>query len=192
MLTTPVLHRPRGFTRLHAAAMAALALGALLGARGAQAGCDPRDFGHFNVSLPAFVHAHGQNPRSIVGLWHAVYTATDGTDFGYQSFDVWHGDGTEFESADIPPVVGALCVGVWKQAGASVTLNHFGWTWDPTGVPTGSFNLLETITVSADGNSYQGSFDFRPYDTNGNFEPAGEHKGTIAAARITLTEHGAD
>jgi hypothetical protein len=192
MLTTPVLHRGRGFTRLHAAASVTLALGALLTARGAQAGCDPRDFGHFNVSLPAFMHAKGMNPRSVVGLWHAVYTATDGTDFAYQSFDVWHADGTEFESADIPPVVGALCVGVWGEAGGTVTLNHFGWTWDPAGAPTGSFNLLETISVSADGNSYEGHFDFRPYDTNGNFQAAGEHKGSIAATRITLTEHGAD
>jgi len=169
-----------------------LAFGALLSARGAQAGCDPRDFGHFNVTLPAFMYANGMSPRSIVGLWHAVYTATDGTDFAYQSFDVWHADGTEFESADIPPVVGALCVGVWKQVGATVTLNHFGWTWDPTGVPTGSFNLLETITVSIDGNSYEGSFDFRPYDMSGNFEAGGEHKGSIAATRITVTQHGAD
>lgn len=189
MFSTNLRHRSSGFP---VAVLSMLALGLLLGSGAARAGCDPRDFAHFNVKLPAGMHASGYSMRTIVGLWHAVYTSTDGTDFGYQSFDVWHADGTEFESADIPPVVGALCVGVWKQSGWSVQLNHFGWTWDPTGNPTGSFNLIETITVSADGNSYSGNFDFRPYDTNGNFEAGGEHKGTIAATRITTSEHGAD
>lgn len=170
-----------------------LATGLLTAAAGARAGCDPRDFGNFHVSLPAGMLPSGTGPQTIVGLWHAVYTATDGTNFGYQSFDVWHGDGTEFESADIPPVVGALCVGVWTQRGLSVQLNHFGWTWDPSGlVPTGSFNLLETINLSPNGNTYQGTFDFRPYDVNGNFEAGGEHKGSISATRITMNVHGAD
>ena len=106
---------------------------------------------------------------------------------------MWHADGTEFESADIPPVVGALCVGVWKQTESVIQLNHFGWTWDPSGlVPTGSFNLIETVYVGANGNSYHGTFDFRPYDMNGNFEPAGEHKGSITATRITVNAHGAN
>ena len=90
-------------------------------------------------------------------------------------------------------MLGALCVGAWKQRGRTLQLNYFGWTWDPSGLnPTGSFNLLETITVSADGNSYTGSFDFKPYDANGVFEPSGEHKGTIAATRITQNTLGAD
>ena len=185
--TTRRLHRIRD------AALALAGLGLLLVSNGANAGCDPRNFPHSQIRLPAFMLPGGPSSGSIVGLWHAVYTATDGTNFGYQSFDVWHGDGTEFESADIPPVVGALCVGVYRQWGRSVTLNHFGWTWDPSGlVPTGSFNLTETISVSADGNSYTGTFDFKPYDTNGNFEPAGEHKGSIAAQRITQNTHAAD
>lgn len=178
------------FNRAHGV-LAVLAIGLLIASTAAKAGCDPRDFGRSNVQLPRFLHPSGHGPLSIVGLWHTVYTATDGSSFGYQSFEVWHADGTEFESADVPPVVGAVCVGVWKQHGGTAELNHFGWTWDPSGVvPTGSFNLLETITVGVDGHSYEGTFDFRPYDLNGNFEPAGEHKGTIAATRITLDSHG--
>lgn len=192
MLTAQLLRRSRGFLGMHSAA-AVLALGLLMASGGAKAGCDPRDFGHFQVKLPSFVKASGYGPRSIAGLWHAVYAATDGTTFGYQSFDVWHEDGTEFESADIPPVVGALCVGVWRQNGTSVTLNHFGWTWDPSGLnPTGSFNLTLNVTVGPNGNSYQGTFDFKPYDINGNFEPSGEHKGTVSGTRITMDTHGAD
>ena len=181
-----------GFRALRDSVIALLGLGFLFLSGTASAGCDPRDFGNFHVKLPAGMYS-GPGSPSIVGLWHAVYTATDGTNFGYQSFDVWHADGTEFESADLPPVVGALCVGVYKQNGRNVELNHFGWTWDPSGlVPTGSFNLRLILTVSEDGRSYSGTFDFKPYDTNGNFESSGEHKGSLTAARITMGTTGGD
>jgi hypothetical protein len=61
-----------------------------------------------------------------------------------------------------------------------------------TGDATGSFNLIESLRVGVSGNTYEGWFDFRPYDINGNFEPGGEHKGQVTATRITLTMHGAD
>ena len=191
-MTNPaIFHRAGGAKAVRHAAVV-LAMGVLVASR-AHAGCDPRTFGTSHVQFPhAFLASHSSS-QSIVGLWHAVYTSTDGTDFNYQSFDVWHDDRTEFESADIPPVVGALCVGVWEQHGLTVQLNHFGWTWDPTGlVPTGSFNLIETLRVHPDGTVYDGTFDFKPYDVNGAFEPAGEHKGTVTAMRITLSTHGAD
>ena len=191
-MTNPaIFHRLGGAKALRHATMM-LAMGVLLMSR-AHAGCDPRTYGTSHVKFPGAFLATDRGSDSIVGLWHAVYTSTDGTDFNYQSFDVWHQDRTEFESADIPPVGGALCVGVWEQHGLTVRLNHFGWTWDPTGlVPTGSFNLIETLKVHPDGTAYDGTFDFKPYDVNGVFEPAGEHKGTVTAMRITLGTHGAD
>jgi hypothetical protein len=162
---------------------------ALLLASTAKAGCDPGIYGSVHVKVPASLLHHGKGPDSIVGLWHAVLTSPDG--FGYQSFVTWHADGTEFETADAPPLIGAVCVGVWKQEGRAVFDNHFGWTWDLSGlVPTGSFNLLETLTLSSNGNAYTGSFDFITYDINGNL--SGEHKGTVTAARITLSDRGAD
>src|SRR3979490_632817 len=36
---------------------------------------------------------------SIVGLWHTVYTSGGVTAF--ESFEQWHGDGNEFEAADL-------------------------------------------------------------------------------------------
>jgi hypothetical protein len=35
------------------------------------------------------------------------------------------------------------------------------------------------------------AFDFKPDDTNGVFEPSGEHRGAIAARRIRQSTHGA-
>ncbi|HVO46538.1 MAG TPA: hypothetical protein VMT29_09400 [Steroidobacteraceae bacterium] len=193
MLSFPTFETARRLVRIREAAVALLTLGLLCVSHGAQAGCDSRAFGAFNVKLPAWMKQGGPGSASIVGLWHTSYTSTSGPLPDYQSFDVWHGDGTEFESADIPPVVGALCVGIFTQRGRTVTLNHFGWTWDITGTnPTGSFNLEETLTVSADGKTYSGSYDFRPYDMLGNFEPGGETKGTVTATRITMSTHAAD
>jgi hypothetical protein len=177
-----------------AAALAVLA-SALLLAPGAKASCDPGAYGNLHVKLPAAFVSQGaaagrrdKGPDSIVGLWHAVLSSPDG--FGYQSFVTWHSDGLEFESADAPPIMGAVCVGVWKQRGRTASNNHFGWTWDTSGfVPTGSFNLTQTVTLSPDGNSYSGNFDFTTYDINGAV--SGEHKGTVTAMRITLGDHGA-
>jgi hypothetical protein len=59
-------------------------------------------------------------------------------------------------------------------------------------VPTGSFNLILSLNVKSNGLAYSGTFDFRPYDINGVFEPAGEHKGNVSAARITLATQGGD
>ena len=167
----------------------------LLAAGAAHAGCDPREFGQqTTVKVPAFLQDGGGGPSSIVGLWHAEFTSSPAVPmFDHQSLDTWHADGTEFETADIPPPAGAVCVGVWKQKGATVELNHFGWTWDPTGtMPTGSFELLETITVSPRGNSYTGTFVFQPFDTDGNPITAARVTGNIAATRITLETRGAD
>jgi len=176
-----------------------LAVG-LLGAAGAtQAACLDPLRAHLGVRLPVLKADGNGAPRSgtaqspsIVGLWHVTYTAPDGS-LAYQSFDVWHSDGTEFETADLSPVIGAVCVGVWKQTGPlGISLNHFGWSFDDAGNAIGSFNLIETIDLHRDGNTYTGSFDLKQYDAEGNIEPADELTGTITATRITVDQHGAD
>jgi hypothetical protein len=174
---------------MRATAAMAVLVPALLLASNAKAACDPGMYGGVHVNVPAAMMHHGRGPDSIVGLWHAVLTSPDG--FGYQSFVTWHADGLEFESADAPPLMGAVCVGVWRQEGRNVYDNHFGWTWDQSGlVPTGSFNLTETLTLNPLGNGYTGNFDFKTYDIHGGL--SGDHKGTVAATRIGLNDHGAD
>jgi hypothetical protein len=124
------------------------------------------------------------NKDSIVGLWHVIYTA-DGQTL-YESFDQWHSDGTELENPNLPPATGPLCVGVWKQVGLrTFRLHHVGWNFDINGNSLGSFTLDETNIVDPHGKTYQGTFDLRFYDVNGN--PVQEVTGTQTAARISVS-----
>ena len=66
--------------------------------------------------------------RSIVGLWHTVYTAGGVTAF--ESFETWQADGNEFEAADLGR--GVMCQGTWaKSASGKGRLFHVGWNFDP-------------------------------------------------------------
>jgi hypothetical protein len=129
--------------------------------------------------------SRGSN-HSIVGLWAVVYTAGDGSLFNL-TFDQWHSDGTEFESAYLPVAGGNVCVGVWKLTGPkTVRLHHIGWNFDATTSATanGTFTLDENIAVSGDGQSYSGTFEFKAFDINGGQQA--DITGTIAATRITV------
>ena len=104
-----------------------------------------------------------------------------------ESYKTWHRDRTEFENAFLDPKGGNICFGVWKQTGSrTFRLHHTGWTYDDNGNPTGSFIINETETVASNGMSYTGNFDFKVYDTNGDYISGTETTGTIAASRITV------
>jgi hypothetical protein len=125
----------------------------------------------------------------IVGLWHVIYTnSADGLTFN-DTFDTWHADGTEFESAFLSPAGGNICVGVWKESGRrSVTLHHLGWLFNPStplATATNSFTIDSELTVAEDGKSYSGKFTFKVWNLDGTPTPV-EVTGTIAATRITV------
>ena len=128
------------------------------------------------ASLPA-------GDGSIVGLWHVTYTTSDGQPF-QESYDVWHRDGTELETANVNPITGNVCVGVWKQVGSEVRLHHVGWGFDTAGNLIGGFTVDDVLVLGDHGNSYSGSFDFKQYDTGGNLLL--EVTGTVSATRIGL------
>jgi len=122
---------------------------------------------------------------SIVGLWGGVCSA--GGKVFNETFDQWHSDGTEFESAFLPVLNGNLCVGVWKSTGANtVRLHHIGWTFDGAagGTANGTFTLDENNTVSKDGLSYTGTFTFKAFNMTGGLLE--QVSGTIVAERITV------
>jgi hypothetical protein len=120
---------------------------------------------------------------SIVGLWHVTYTS--GGQLFYEAFDEWHSDGTEFENANVPPTLGNVCFGVWRQTQAgAVELSHIGWSFDENGNSIGTFTIRETNVVLPDGNRYHGTFDYKAYDVNGNLQF--EATGTQTATRITV------
>lgn len=139
---------------------------------------------------PALVHdaiAHSGRHRRIEGLWYVVLTMSTGGTL-WQSFQQYHPGGLELESADLNPLGGNFCVGVWKQRGSTVKIYHVGWTYDGTeGNPNGSFVLTETSTLSKDGNSYNGTFVFTQYDSNGDSAPAFTLNGTLTGQRIDFS-----
>lgn len=119
--------------------------------------------------------------NSIVGLWHVTYTMSDGTPF-YEAFDVWHSDGTEFENAGLPPAEGNVCMGVWKQDGQTVRLDHIGWAFNDDGSLAGTFTLTEKNVVN--GNTYEGTFVYQAYGTDGSPIPDQKVTGRLVARRL--------
>jgi hypothetical protein len=197
-------------TRLFAL-IAVAALGILLSGSAAKAGC----FSSVRAAAPAripFVSPPAQaqesrqgeeweHPRSIVGLWHLIYTATYSTlpsppfpattPFQFlESYKTWHADGTEFEQAFLPPTGGDICFGVWKDLGEGrVKLHHIGLMFGSDGSVSNVFTVDETDRVSADGKSYSGNFDFKLFpasDVMGTGTALAEAKGTTAGTRITV------
>ena len=135
-------------------------------------------------SVPSFSVAAAGSARSettIVGLWHATYTTSDNQLF-QESFDTWHKDGTELETANVNPIWGNVCIGVWSQVGSEIHLHHVGWAFDTLGNLVGPFTLDDVLTLGNRGNSYSGRFDFKQYDAGGNLLQ--EVTGTISATRI--------
>ncbi len=119
---------------------------------------------------------------SIVGLWHDVHTASDGTLF-LEGYDTWNQDGTENELGNLPPASGDLCVGVFTRQGRKVNLTaHVTWLYDLSGNYQGTLNLVEQNKVSSDGNSYTGTFDAKFYDPSGTL--FNEVTGTTTADRL--------
>jgi hypothetical protein len=150
------------------------------------AGCNGLGGRDNAVKYPMPENDRAVGPDTIVGLWHTAYTTSSNAPFGV-SFKEWHGDGTEFENIDHSAVIGNVCFGVWKQVGfRTVRLHHTGWTFDDNGNPTGFFTIDETDTLASNGMSYSGTFDFKVFDTNGDYISGTETKGTIAASRITV------
>jgi len=134
----------------------------------------------------------------IVGMWHVTFTAQgnvggppDGTSID-NALATWHSDRTELMNSARPPQDGDFCMGVWKRTGKNTyKLNHLAWlsndtTNAPSGIgnPTGPTRFLQEITLSADGNHYNGTFTLDAYDTSGT--QVAHIVGVIAATRITI------
>jgi hypothetical protein len=188
-------------------ALAVLAgLGLFFTAASARAGCAVPYKAGAAPAIP-FVSLHeqgeGQEHHSIVGLWHVTYTATTDDNFPpggpypptpfpfVESFKTWHADGTEFENAFLPPAGGNICFGVWRQLDeGTVKLRHIGLMFNSDGSISSIFTVDETDTVTSDGKSYKGRFDFKlwppSYAAVGVGTPISEVKGTTAATRITV------
>jgi hypothetical protein len=193
-------------SRRFSAVAVLVGLGLLFTAAGARADCAIPYKAGIAPAIPLVSpHADGEwnEHATIVGLWHVLYTATyddnfppggpyPSTPFPFlESFKTWHGDGTEFENAFLPPSGGNICFGVWKDMGkGTVKLHHIGLMFNPDGSLSAIFTDDETNTVASNGKTYKGMFDFKlwppSYDAVGVGKPIAEVKGTIVATRITV------
>lgn len=135
---------------------------------------------------------------SIVGMWHVIFTGQTMNKEPFSgvvdnAISVWNADGTEIMNSSRPAQDGNFCLGVWQRTGErKYFLNHIPWAGnDPTNAPSGIGNpqagvqILEEVTLSADGNSYSGSFSLVGYKPDGSTYIS--FTGTIAAKRITVT-----
>jgi hypothetical protein len=140
-----------------------------------------------------------EDGKSIVGMWHVVFTADAnmGAPIPATVVDnalvVWHSDGTEIMNSVRPPQDGNFCLGVWEQTGRSqYYLNHFAWYANQypnsnssgIGDPSGPTHIREWVTLSSDGNHFTGKFQLDAYDTSNKISPS--FTGTVSGTRITI------
>jgi hypothetical protein len=137
---------------------------------------------------------------SIVGMWHVIFTAKtfNGSAIPNTMIDnalvQWHSDKTEIMNSARPAQDGDFCLGVWSRTGRfTYYLNHFPWlggsdtTNAPSGIgnPTGPTHLVESVTLSEDGNHYSGTFKLDAYDTSNNLTVS--ITGVLSATRVTTS-----
>jgi len=121
----------------------------------------------------------------IAGLWHEHYTSQVGGP-PFETYARWHSDGLEIETPNFTP---GVCMGTWEHTeGRTVKLFHVGWT--PGSIPGAPqsvrFELRHLNTVSVDGNSFDGTYDQKFFDANGNL--VAEDRGTIHATRLSVDQ----
>lgn len=121
---------------------------------------------------------------TIVGLFKTQFLIGDGPDLYDEAFQQFHSGGTEMMlSRGLPPVLGNVCVGIWKQTGPrTFKLKHTAWNWNPDNSFAGTFILEATIRLSRAG--FTGTWKADSFDTAGDVIPSQHFEGTLRATRI--------
>ena len=168
--------------------IAAAALALAVGSTPAGAACVHRTKGTSEPvaaklpPLPVHARARSAENDSFVGLWHVEHRLPDGSLY-FESFEHYHSDGTEFEFANINPIVGDVCMGVYTLTDSkNLSLFHIGWIFDDAGNPAGTFTLEGPRTLTRHGMHHKGTFDAKIYDVDGNLVE--EDTGTTVGERI--------
>jgi hypothetical protein len=137
---------------------------------------------HAPVEMPEALVAPRMDPRfpdSLVGLWTVNFIS--GGQVVDVAYDVWHDDGTEILNDYTDPIEGNVCLGTWEQTGLhTYSLKHPSRSFDDTGKLQGTVVISEVVTLSADNNSYTGTYKYDIYYTKGKFleELTGKEKAT--------------
>ena len=119
----------------------------------------------------------------IVGLWVVHYTSDQGAQ-DFHTYQQFHGDGLEFETPDFAP---GVCMGTWEQTTQARTYKLFHVGFTVGAIPgTYRFELRELDTVSRDRNSFEGRYDQKFFDKDGNL--VGEDQGTLQGTRLSVDQ----
>jgi hypothetical protein len=129
---------------------------------------------------------------TIVGTWkeHWISEGSEGIKDGTEvdaGYAQWHSDGTEINVSGMrAPITGDVCLGVWIKTGAcTYQLNHFGISYDPTGVNiVGPARIQQWLTVDPKGDSTSGKFTIDQWDEAGNL--LGHVQGKVIGTRVTM------
>lgn len=123
---------------------------------------------------------------AMTGLWKTVYES--GGAVVNLGFNTWHDDGTEWAlDGSFPPALGNVCGGVWERVGPRTYVTvHPAFNYDASGVNiTSIFIERLKITITPDGNCFEGTFRWDNYDFQGKLL-SGSVTGTITATRIKV------
>ncbi len=116
----------------------------------------------------------------IVGLWLATWTDNSGGpsegEVVLNVWDVWHADRTETQNDTTTVINGFVCQGVWRPLGKrTYFLSHPSFNYlAPDGHldQNNSTVIYEKVTVSKDGNSFQGTGLIKGYTGIDPFDPS--------------------
>jgi hypothetical protein len=86
----------------------------------------------------------------------------------------------------VPPSLGNVCLGVWKQTGPrTFSLRHVTFNWDANSQSTGTFQVVIQVRLDRSGRTLTGSFVSDSFDLQGNPIPA-HSEGRLPGLRITV------
>jgi hypothetical protein len=145
-------------------------------------------FGPAVTTVGQAADVQGHSDTTLVGLWNSVFLLSDGS-FYDESFQQFHADGLEnMLSRGLPPSLGNVCVGIWKQAGGrTFKLRHMAWNFDAAGNYTSIFVMEVTIRLDRRGHRFTGTWSANNLDkTSGQPIPAEHVEGTVRGVRITV------
>jgi hypothetical protein len=129
------------------------------------------------------------NPAaSVAGLWNTIYFIGNGHDVYDQAYQQFHADGNEnMLSRGLPPVLGNVCLGVWKRVGPrTFKVRHVAWNWNLDGTFAGTFEMEVTLRVNRKATSYTGAWVADNFNVSGAAIPDLHFEGIAQATRITV------
>ena len=121
-------------------------------------------------------------------MWKVRYVIGDGPDLFDEAFQQFHAGGTETMLSNIlPPALGNVCLGVWKQIGPrTFKLTHRGWNWNTDGTLFGTFLLDVTLRLDRNAENYTATWVSDSLDLDGIVIPELHFEGTARAQRIAV------